>query len=130
MQDAFAAVQAPQRSKVYRPPTMRPHGAMRKQSTIIVVGGDVRHFKLDRLRAAFGDAAVDWIPTRASDPSSSRFEARLLREDTSLVVILCGLIRHQHARDIVRLCRRHGRRFLHLHRSVNIRRIVSAKGEP
>ncbi len=109
---------------------MRPHGAMRKQSTIIVVGGDVRHFQLDRLRAVFGDAAVDWIPTRESDPSSSRFKARLLREDTSLVVILCGLVRHQHARDILRLCRRHGRRFLHLHRSVNIRRVVAAKGEP
>jgi hypothetical protein len=109
---------------------MRPHGAMRKQSTVIVIGGDVRHFQLDRLRAAFGDAAVEWIPTRASDPSSSRFKARLLRPDTSLVVMLCGLVRHQHARDIVGLCRRHGRRCLHLHRSANVHRIVSAKGEP
>jgi hypothetical protein len=102
---------------------------MRNQSNIIIVGGDVRHFQLDRLRAAFSDAVVEWIPTRESDPGSSRFKARLLRQDTSLIVILCGLVRHQHARDIVRLCRRHGRRFLHLHRSVNIRRIATAKGE-
>ena len=98
---------------------------MRKEEYVIIVGGDVRHFQLDKLRAALCGLSVDWIPTRESDPGSSRFEARIGRQDTSLVVILCGLIRHQHARDITRLCRRHGRRLLRLHRTANIHAISS-----
>lgn len=87
---------------------------MRNTSTVLIVGGDVRHFQLDKLRAALGGLSVEWIPTRESDPGSSRFEARLRRQDTSLVVILCGLVRH-----------RHGRRLLRLHRSANIHAISS-----
>jgi hypothetical protein len=98
---------------------------MRNTPTVLIVGGDVRHFQLDKLRAALCGLSVDWIPTRESDPGSSRFESRLRRQDTSLVVMLCGLIRHQHARDIAHLCRRHGRRLLRLHRSANVRAIAS-----
>lgn len=98
---------------------------MRNTRTVLIVGGDVRHFKLDKLRAALCGLTVDWIPTRESDPGSSRFEARIGRQDTSLVVILCGLIRHQHSREIARLCRRCGLRLLRLHRSANIHAIVS-----
>ncbi|NBU11792.1 MAG: hypothetical protein EBS84_22810 [Proteobacteria bacterium] len=71
---------------------------MRNTPAVIIIGGDVRHFQLDKLRAALC---------------------------TSLVVILCGLIRHQHARDITQLCRMHGRRLLRLHRSANVHAITS-----
>ena len=97
---------------------------MRNTTAVIIIGGDVRHFQLDKLRAALCGIAVEWIPTRESDPGSSRFESRLRRRDTSLVVILCGLIRHQHARDITQLCRMHGRRLLRLHRSANVHAIT------
>jgi hypothetical protein len=99
---------------------------MRKSSTIIIVGGDVRHFQLDKLRAVLGAFSVEWIPTRETDPGSSRFTSRLLRPDTTLVIILCGLLRHQHARDLIRLCRRHSRPYLHLYRSANPTRILEA----
>lgn len=98
---------------------------MRNTPTVLIIGGDVRHSQLDKLRAALCGIAVEWIPTRESDPGVSRFEAQLRRQGTSLVVVLCGLIRHQHARDITRLCRRHGQRLLRLHRSANIRAINS-----
>lgn len=98
---------------------------MRNTPTVLIIGGDVRHLQLDKLRAALCGIAVEWIPTRESDPGSSCFEARLRRQDTALVVMLCGLIRHQHARDVARLCRRHGRRFLRLHRSANVHTITS-----
>lgn len=98
---------------------------MRNTPTVIIIGGDIRHTKLDKLRAALCGIAVEWIPTRESDPGASRFEARLRRKEASLVVVLCGLIRHQHARDIARLCRRHGQRLLRLHRSANIHAITS-----
>ena len=98
---------------------------MRNTPTILIIGGDVRHFQLDKLRAALCGITVDWIPTCESDPGASRFEARLRRQETSLVVILCGLIRHQHARDIANLCRMHGQRLLRLHRSANIHAIAS-----
>lgn len=103
---------------------------MRNQSTIVVIGGDVRHSQLDRLRATLTDAVIEWIPTRDTDPGASRFKFRLLHDDIALVVMLCGLVRHQHARDITRLCRRHGRRLLHLHRSLNVHRVAAAKGTP
>jgi len=98
---------------------------MRNTPTILIIGGDVRRFQLDKLRAALRGRSVNWIPTRESDPGSSRFEASIGRQETSLVVILCGLIRHQHSSDITRLCRSHGRRLLRLHRSVNIHAIAS-----
>lgn len=122
---AFAVLRTPQRSPVLWPLAKRPHGAMRNIPTILIIGGDVRRFQLDKLRAALCGLSVDWIPTRESDPGTSRFEAKIGRQETSLVVILCGLIRHQHSHDITRLCRRHGRRLLRLHRSVNIHAIAS-----
>ena len=98
---------------------------MRNTPTVLIIGGDVRHFQLDKMRAALGGHSVDWIPTRESDPGTARFEAKIRRQETSVVVILCGLIRHQHSRDISRLCRKLGRRLLRLHRSANIHAITS-----
>lgn len=99
---------------------------MKTQNTVLIVGGLARSVILQRLRRVLTDVAVEWIPTRESDPSSSSFASAILREETRLVVVLYGLIRHQHGHDIARLARIHGKRVLPLRRSPNAQRIRQA----
>ena len=99
---------------------------MRNQPTVRLVGGDVRQNRLTRLRQSLNNVTVDWIATRETDPGPSRYESRILRRETILVVILDGLVRHRHSSDLLRLCRRHGKRYVRLYRSANVGRIIHA----
>jgi hypothetical protein len=101
---------------------------MNFSQTVLIVGGVVRPLILQKLRLVFIGMAVEWIPTRESDPSSSAFAARLRRDETRLVVILTGVMRHQHAHDLVNHARRYGKHVLHLYRSPNAQRIRAALG--
>jgi len=103
---------------------------MKHHSEVLIVGGIVRPIILQRIRRALKGMAVEWIPTRESDASSYAFTAQVRRPETSLVVILTGLIRHQHAHDLVSLARQYGKRVLHLHRSPNPTRIKQALSTP
>lgn len=96
---------------------------MTSPRTIVIVGGNARPDALKRLRDSLVGVTVAWIPTRESDPSAARFSPSIQRSETCLVVVLTGLVRHQHARDILGLARRHGKRVLHLFRSPNPGRI-------
>ena len=125
MHIAISAIKAPQRSPTLCRKAKGPHGAMRNTPTVLIIGGDVRHSHLDKLRSALSGFQVDWIPTREADPGPSRFASRIRRQEVSLVVVLYGLIRHQHAKDITRLCRYHGQPILRLHRSPNVEAITS-----
>jgi hypothetical protein len=60
---------------------------------------------VERLKQAFNLEHVVWLPTRANDASSHSFSSFLRRRSVALVVVLYGLIRHQHARDLRALCR-------------------------
>ena len=91
--------------------------------TIVIVGGDARPIALQRLRSIFSNESIEWVPTRATDPSAHAFGPWIQRAETCLVVILGGLVRHQHARDILGLARRYGKPVLHLYRSPNPQRI-------
>jgi hypothetical protein len=97
---------------------------MRNQPTVLLVGGDIRPHQLTRLRQSLNNVVVDWIATRATDPGPSRYESRILRPETILVVILDGLVRHRHSSDLLRLCRLHGKRYVRLYRSANVQRIL------
>ena len=99
---------------------------MQNQPTILLVGGDIRHGPLQKLIRALPGYAVEWIPTRETDAGPSCFQSRLGRPGVVLVVILKGLLRHQHTHALLRLCRRNGLRWLHLFRSPNAVRIVQA----
>jgi hypothetical protein len=99
---------------------------MKHHHQILIVGGLARPIILQRLRLVLPDVAVQWIPTRESDPGSSSFRSAILQEETCLVVVLYGLIRHQHAHDIARLARLHRKRVLPLRRSPNAQRIRQA----
>ena len=99
---------------------------MNLPNTILIVGGQVRPITLQRLRTKLSSESVQWVPTRETDPSSRAFTSWIQRDETCLVVILNGLVRHQHARDIAGLARRHQKPVLHLYRSPNPRRIRSA----
>jgi len=99
---------------------------MKHHPKVLIVGGLARPIILQRIRRVFSDVAVQWISTRECDPSSSSFRSAILREETCLVVVLYGLIRHQHAHDIAKLARLHGKRVLYLRRSPNPERIRQA----
>jgi hypothetical protein len=99
---------------------------MQNQPTILLVGGDIRPGPLQKLIRSLPGYAVEWLPTRETDAGPSRFQSRLGRPGVVLVVILKGLLRHQHTHALLRLCRRHGLRWLHLFRSPNAARIVQA----
>ena len=96
---------------------------MNLPNTILIVGGQVRPITLQRLRTGLSRESVRWVPTRETDPSSRAFASWIQRDETCLVVILIGLVRHQHARDILGLARRYGKPVLHLYRSPNPQRI-------
>ena len=93
--------------------------------TIVIIGGLVRPVTLQRLRCLFSNESVEWLPTRDTNPSFHAFASQIQRAETRLIVILSGLVRHQHARDIVGLARRHRKHVLHLYRSPNPQRIRS-----
>ena len=95
-------------------------------STIVLVGGDIRNDQLCRLRRSVPNLDVEWIATRASDPGPSRYQFKVVRPETVLVVILDGLVRHEHSRHLLQLCRRHSKRYVRLYRSLNAERIVGA----
>jgi len=99
---------------------------MQTHPTVLIVGGHIGHHTLRRLQARLSSFVFKWIPTRESDPDCSSFRARLRRPETCLVVILNGLIRHQHGHDLVRLSRQYAKRVLHQHRSPSITQIQAA----
>ncbi|MCK4872594.1 MAG: hypothetical protein KAS72_07700 [Phycisphaerales bacterium] len=76
---------------------------------LVIVGGDRREHHIQRIRSAFGLAEVHWAQTRKTDASLRRIRTAIEHPNTDLVVLLCGLIRHQHARDVPRLCEAHGK---------------------
>lgn len=84
---------------------------------LLVIGGDERASQLERLCAAFHLRKARWAQTRETDPTSTSFRHLIDDPDVALVVLLDGLVRHQHARDVVALCKRHGKWLIRLWRS-------------
>ena len=103
---------------------------MNTQNTVLIVGGLVRPIVLDRIRSVLADVAVEWTPTRESDPSCYAFASHIRRPEVRLVVILHGVSRHQHVRDALRLARLLGKKVLNLHRSPNVQSIRVALSAP
>ena len=100
-----------------------PDIRMHHHPEVLIVGGLINPTKLAAIRRALAGVDVEWIPTRETDPGASAFASAFRRPDTRLVVALYGLIRHQHAQDLVRLARQHGKRVLPFYRSPNSERI-------
>jgi hypothetical protein len=92
---------------------------MNHHPDVLIVGGLVKPTKLEAIRLALPGVDVEWIPTRDSDPGASAFAYAIRRPETRLVVVLYGLIRHQHAHDLTRLARQQDKRFLRHYRSPN-----------
>lgn len=86
-------------------------------TTIVIVGGDKRSHAISRLRRDLQVEEVLWADTRESDPTDRRFRALLQDPRVCLVVLLIGLVRHQHAHDVARLCKNSGKRLIRLWRS-------------
>lgn len=101
---------------------------MHTHPEVLIVGGLINPTKLAAIRRALEGVDVAWIPTRATDPGASAFTPAFRRPETRLVVVLYGLIRHQHAHDLARLARLHGKRVVPLYRSPNPARIRLAMG--
>ncbi len=74
--------------------------------TLALIGGDRRDQQASRIREAFDLARTIWIETRDSDASSRRFESALRSGEIDIVVLMLGLVRHQHARDVRALCKK------------------------
>lgn len=96
--------------------------------SILVIGGDKRPESVQRLKKRLGLDKVEWIATRQSDPTPQRFCHIIADPSVGLVVALIGLIRHQHARDISRLCRKYEKPLLRLHRSLSVAALIHAAG--
>lgn len=86
-------------------------------SDLLIIGGDQRTHQLERLRREFGLRNVAWASTRESDPAPGRFRSLLQNHHFALVVLLNGLIRHQHARDAAALCEKLGTPLVRIWRS-------------
>lgn len=95
---------------------VRPH---LRGSTLLVVGGDERADQLVRLRGQLGLRDAVWASTRDSDPTPRRFRSLIRDPRLTLVVLLEGLIRHQHARDVASLCEESGKPLVRIWRSPN-----------
>lgn len=86
-------------------------------STVLVIGGDERADQLVRLRGELGLRDAVWASTRRCDPSPRRFQSLIRSRHVTLVVLLEGLIRHQHARDVASLCGQSGKPLVRVWRS-------------
>lgn len=73
--------------------------------TLALIGGDRREQQERRIQEAFGLERIIWVETRDSDPSSRRFESLLRSGRVDIIVLMLGLVRHQHARAIRSLCK-------------------------
>lgn len=94
---------------------VRPHLC---GSTVLVGGGDERADQLVRLRGELGPSDAVWASTRDTDPTPRRFRI-LIRNPRLTLVVLEGLIYHQHARDVVALCEQSGKPRVRIWRSPN-----------
>ena len=92
---------------------------MQTQPLVLIVGGDVRRHALGKLQAHFPAHVFKWLPTRESDPSGHQLVSWLSHPGIVAVVSLVGLVRHQHHRRIVELCRAHKHRLIAGRRSAN-----------
>lgn len=90
-----------------------------KNHTLLIVGGDCRNNEQARLLKELGPRGVGWAPTRERDASPKRFSKLILGSDFSLVVLLDGLIRHQHGYDVAALCKQANKPLIRLRRSVS-----------
>lgn len=86
-------------------------------TTLLIVGGDKRSQAISRLRRDLQLTEVLWADTRESDPTARRFRALLEHPRVRFVVLLIGLVRHQHAHDVAELCRMSGKRLIRIWRS-------------
>lgn len=76
--------------------------------TVVIVGGTRGWEHSDRIIAALRLQTVIWIETRDSDPTSRKFDAVVRRRRPALVIGMKGLMRHQHCRDLRRVCKEIG----------------------
>jgi hypothetical protein len=76
--------------------------------TIVIVGGTRGWEHSERIIAALRLQTVIWIETRDSDPTSRKFDAVVRRRRPALVIGMKGLMRHQHCRDLRRVCKEIG----------------------
>jgi hypothetical protein len=90
-----------------------------RNKDLIVVGGERRDQYVQQLKEAFEPSLVEWVSLREQDASPRRFLSRLQRPGVGLVISLIGLVRHQHSRDLRRLCARVGLPLVHCRRSPN-----------
>lgn len=92
---------------------------MQTAPIVLIFGGAIRRHALAKLRAHFPAYRFEWIPTRESDPAGSHLAFPLRLPGIIAVVSLVGLVRHQHHRRIVELCRAHKHRLVAGRRSAN-----------
>lgn len=79
-----------------------------KGLNITIVGGGAREDSLARLQKTFALNRVVHCPTSRNDPSSRSFDTALRRPGIVLVVLLCGLSRTNHGKQLHALCRNLG----------------------
>jgi hypothetical protein len=73
---------------------------------IVIVGGDKCPPNIARLERSFPNHRFIHCTTRESDPSSKAFKNSLIAKNVCFVVMVLGLARTQHSRDVHRTCRR------------------------
>ena len=76
---------------------------------LVIVGGDPRPDHRERLKEAFDLRSVRWVEMRETDASVRRCIPHLNDDTVGLVVVLIGLVRHNHSREIPRLCAKSNR---------------------
>ncbi len=97
-----------------------------KGKRLLIIGGDGRCHQIRRLYNELCLACIVWQCTRETDASRRRFEHLIRGRGFDIVVLLSGLVRHQHLADVRRLCRQEGIQLLVLYRSPNPSQVSAA----
>lgn len=97
-----------------------------KGLSVLVIGGDRRRFAIRQIKDQLGLKDVVWLPTRESSPSGKAFVHAIKHGRPDIVIVLTGLMRHQHLRDIKNACRSYGTTFIPLRRSLSAAKVVDA----
>jgi len=77
-----------------------------QRGLIVIVGGDTRPAHIARLERSFPNHRFTHCTTRESDASPTAFKSSLMDQNVCFVVMVAGLARTQHCRDVHHACRR------------------------
>lgn len=87
-----------------------------EKKRVLIIGGNRKPEQFARLKRAFPQTLIEWIPIRHTNSKASESILTQGMRGFDYVAIVVGLVRHGHSRSAKKLCAKIGVPLLCLHR--------------